>query len=361
MPPAGTLRVDHTEVPNVMSGGTNLTGQGDSSPSGGQSGAGRLRRVALVAVAVLGLFTLYEVVTSIFAYTADAYVDSDLVALAPEVTGRIVSVQVIDNQTVRRGDLLAEIDPVPFRLALRESSAALVEAHVQLSVDQYAIASAQDALTAAAAAANYAQGDQARLATLATSDDVSRADLEQADDVLRRANAALDSAKSNVSSAQASIAIHQAAQARIEAAVALAEWRLSRTNLVAPTDGTITNLSLRGGDTAQANVPLIGIVDSHAWRIVANYKESYIRNFATGDTAWVWLDADPWKLHHARVTGVARGISREQTAGQLLAYVAPTTDWIRLQRRFPVTLTLVDTSAGLPLFMGSDARVVILP
>jgi membrane fusion protein, multidrug efflux system len=61
------------------------------------------------------------------------------------------------------------------------------------------------------------------------------------------------------------------------------------------------------------------------------------------------------------VQGVARGISRNPVPNRLLPYVAPTTDWIRLQRRFPVTLTLVDPSPDLVLYMGADARVLILP
>jgi multidrug efflux system membrane fusion protein len=66
-------------------------------------------------------------------------------------------------------------------------------------------------------------------------------------------------------------------------------------------------------------------------------------------------------LHRARISGIARGISRDPTPRRLLAYVAPTTDWIRLQRRFPVTLTLVDPPADLKLYMGADARVLIVP
>jgi multidrug efflux system membrane fusion protein len=155
--------------------------------------------------------------------------------------------------------------------------------------------------------------------------------------------------------------MHQAAQVQSAAALAFAQWQLARTRLTAPTTGTVANLTVRVGDTAQADVPLIGIVDAHAWRIVANYKQSYIRDFAPGDTGWVWLDSEPWHLHRARIAGIARGISRDPTPGRLLAYVAPTTDWIRLQRRFPVTLTLIDPPEDLKLYMGADARVLILP
>ena len=76
-------------------------------------------------------------------------------------------------------------------------------------------------------------------------------------------------------------------------------------------DGAITNLTVRPGDTANANVPIIGIVDAHAWRIMANYKQDYIRSFTVGGEAWVWLDSQPFHFHRARIQGIARGFSRE--------------------------------------------------
>jgi membrane fusion protein, multidrug efflux system len=321
----------------------------------------RRRRISLTAAAILGIFVLYEVVTSIIAYTADAYVESDLVALAPQVTGRIVGVHVSDNQNVAQGDLLATIDPIPFQLALDQRQAELNEAPAQIEADRDAISAAQDASAAATAAAIYARETQARAASLVTTQAVSRADLDQANDALHRAEAALDAARTAIARAQSTATMHQAAQVQAAAALAFAQWQLERTRLIAPTSGTVTNLSLRVGDTAQADVPLIGIVDAHAWRIIANYKQNYIRDFAPGDTAWVWLDSEPWRFHRAKVAGIARGISRNPTPGRLLAYVAPTTDWIRLQRRFPATLTLVDPPADLKLYMGADARVLILP
>jgi multidrug efflux system membrane fusion protein len=307
------------------------------------------------------VFALYEVITSFLAYTGDAYVQSDLVSLAPQITGRIVAVHVADNQDVKEGDLLASIDPVPFQLAVDQRRAELEEARSQIASDHNAIASAQAALAAATSAADLAQVTQTRLSTLAKSQDVSQSSLDQANDALRRANAAREIARDAVALAQSTLAMHEAARTRAAAGLTLAEWQLARTKLIAPTSGTISSLTLRVGDTAQADVPLIGIVDAGAWRIIANYKESYIRGFAIGDTAWVSLDSSPWTPRRARVASIARGISREPSPERLLRYVAPTTDWIRLQRRFPVTLTLVDPPADLKLYMGADARVLVLP
>jgi multidrug efflux system membrane fusion protein len=316
-------------------------------------------RVGLVVGGILAVFVAYEILTSFVAYTADAYVRSDLVAVAPEVTGRIIAVHVTDNQTVRRGDKLFAIDPVPFQLAIAERAADIDEARALAAADQDATASAQDKLQAAQAALTFAQATRERVAALVRTSDVSRQDLDQANDDARRAEA--DRAAATEAVAQSSLmhAMHVAAIARGEAAMATAQWRLSRTDVVSPADGTINNLTLRVGDTANADVPLIGIVDAHAWRIMANFKQSFIRGFTEGGTAWVWLDSAPWHFRRARIQGVARGISREEGESKLLPYVAPTTDWIRLQRRFPVTITLVDPPPGNELFMGADARVVI--
>jgi membrane fusion protein, multidrug efflux system len=321
----------------------------------------RRKRIFLAVIVLVAAFSGYELITSFVAYTGDAYVQSDLVSLSPQVTGRIVAVHVADNQDVAEGDLLATIDPVPFQIAVDQRRAELDEARSQVMFDRHRISSAQDAFAASVSAADYAKETQTRLSTLATAQDVSRVDLDQANDALRRANAARDAAQEAVDAAQSMQSMHQAAEARANAALALAEWQLARTRLTSPVSGTVTSLTLRVGDTAQADVPLIGIVDAKAWRIVANYKESYIGNFAIGDTAWVSLASSPWHLRRARIAGIARGISRDPNPNRLLNYVAPTTDWIRLQRRFPVTLTLVDKPDDLKLYMGADARVLVLP
>jgi membrane fusion protein, multidrug efflux system len=78
-----------------------------------------------------------------------------------------------------------------------------------------------------------------------------------------------------------------------------------------------------------------------------------------GQNAWVWLDTYPWQVHRATVQGIARGVSRDQGDRKLLPYVSPTTDWIRLQRRFPVTLVLQEQSPEIILHMGADARTLL--
>jgi multidrug efflux system membrane fusion protein len=329
-----------------------------------QVAAGRLstpRKLLLAAGIVLVMFVGWEVLTTFVAYTADAYVQSDLVAFSPQVTGHIAAVHVHDNQQIHKGDLLVSIDPVPFQLAVDARKAELTAANAQVQADSDSIAAAQDALTGAVAARDLADVNQQRIARLTTDQTASIQQLDTANEVLRRARADADAAEAAVARAQRMLSMHDAAIDQAQAKVATAQWQLSQTQLYAPVDGTINNLTVRIGDTAQANEPLIGIVDANAFRIIANYKQSYIRQFQVGATAWVWLDSHPWHVYRARIEGIARGISRTRTQDGLLPYVAPTTDWIRLQRRFPVTLTLVDRPSDNLLFMGADARVAIFP
>jgi membrane fusion protein, multidrug efflux system len=315
--------------------------------------------VLLVLSAVVLALVLYWASGYFLAYTDDAYVTSDLVSVAPYISGRIVSVNIVDNQTVKKGELLATIDPTPFQLSLNEKQAKRTEADAQLAVDRDIIAATQAQRDVAAAKERLASDNLRRATPITQEGFLSRQAFDTATAAEQEAKATLADAEAAIAKAQQMLTLHQATVATISAEIAYLQWQLDQTKLLAPTDGTITQLTLRVGDQAVENIPLIGLVDAHAWRIYANYKEGVIRHMRVGHTAWVWLDAYPWHLHRAVIQGVARGISRDQTERKLLPYVAPTTDWIRLERRFPVTLVLQDQSPDIPLHMGSDARTVI--
>ena len=318
------------------------------------------RRVLLTLGAIILAFGLYWASSYVFAYTDDAYVTSDFVSVAPYVSGRIVGVNIVDNQTVTKGSVLAEIDPTPFQLALDQKRAKRTEAEAQLAVDRELIASAQSQRDDAAARERLASDNLRRTTPVAAAGFASRQALDTATAQEQEAKAALADAETAIAKAKQTLALHEATVATITADIAVVQWQLDQTKLLAPTDGTITNLTLRIGDQAVENAPLIGLVDAHAWRIFANYKESVIRHMQVGHTAWVWLDAYPWHVHRARIQGIARGISRVQGERKMLPYVEPTTDWIRLERRFPVTLVLQDLDPDVVLHMGSDARTLII-
>jgi multidrug efflux system membrane fusion protein len=321
----------------------------------------RLRRVVTVGGTLLALFILWETFTYFIAYTDDAYVRSDLVAVAPEITGRIIAVHVVDNQSVKKGDKLVTIDPVPFQLVVNQYKAQIERESALLKVALEELDTAKAALAASTSAHTYAVQEQARYADLAARQYAPVAELDRANNELRRTTAEMTISEVAIKKAETDIGAHQASIKLAQAEMASAQWNLDRTDVVSPTDGTITNLTLRMGDTGTINIPMIGIVDANAWRIMANYKQYYVRSFEVGGTAWVWLDSNPWRFYRAKITGIARGFSRDPQAPMLLPYVAPTTDWIRLQRRIPVTIVLIDQPPGGKLYMGADARTVIFP
>src|SRR5262252_2178798 len=317
------------------------------------------RRVLLVLSSVVLALGLYWASGYFLAYTDDAYVTSDFVKVAPYVSGRIVSVNVVDNQTVKKGELLASIDRTPFQLSLNEKQAKKAEAAAQLAVDRDVITATQAQRDDAAAKERLASDNVRRATPITAAGFYSRQGLDTLTAQEQEAKAASADAEAAIAKAQKMLTLHQAAVATIGTEIAYLQWQLDQTKLLAPTDGTITNLMLRVGDQAVENAPLIGLVDAHAWRIYANYKESVIRHMQVGGTAWVWLDTYPWHIHRATIQGIARGISRDPGERKMLPYVAPTTDWIRLQRRFPVTLVLQEQNADIALHMGADARALI--
>jgi len=320
----------------------------------------RYRRLWLAAGAIVVGTALYFGGDAVFAYTSDAYVRSDLVAIAPEVAGIVKSVAIHDNQKVARGDLLAIIDPEPYQLDvdLKQQQIANLEAAVAVKIE--AVASDAASVDSAQSALRLAQQQYDRAKALTADQYASQEQLDQATDQLRVAQDRLAARQAQVQTDQREVAQAKVQVLVARAELAIAEYSLSRTRLVAPVDGDVNNLTLRPGAYAKVGEAVIGIVDGTQWRVIANFKEDVAASVASGGRVWVWLDADPWHIRAGRVQGVGRGIARSDVPQQLLPYVAPTTDWIRLRRRLPVTILLDPPLPEQGLFMGADARVFLV-
>ena len=234
-----------------------------------------------------------------FAYTDDAYLTSDLVSVAPEVTGPVEAVHVTDNQWVTRGTPLFTIDPTPFRLELERARAQEAEAQAQLPIDQAQLDDLQAEADAAAASARLNNANLSRDVPLGHVGALSAQTLDATRAAQAESEAHVHAAQAAVLRATETLRFHQVAVASAHAATGLAEWRLSRTQVVAPVDGQITHLVLQRGDMVSPDRPVVAVVDGHAWRVEANYKEYYLRHLVPGHPAWVWLDAHPWRLYRA--------------------------------------------------------------
>jgi len=333
----------------------------DTSDSGDGDKAQTRTRVWWVTGTLLVLTLLYFTSGYFVAYTEDAYVRSDFVEVAPEVAGLIQTVKVADDQKVAVGDPLAEIDPRPFQLTLDLKQRQVDSARQQVVVKQDAQPGISGQRDDARAELVLASREYSRIKSLIMDEAVSQEALDRATEAQQKARDAVAEAEADLAVSLSEIAAAKAQVEIAQAELAIATYDLSRTALRAPVPGFVTNLSLRPGAYATVGTPIVGIVDDTQWRIVANFKEHAAALLKPGMRAWVWLDSHPWRLFPARVKSVGRGIAREQSADRLLPYVAPTTDWIRLKRRLPVTLELDPAPEGVGMFMGADARVLLFP
>jgi len=295
----------------------------------------------------------------LFAYTDDAFVTSDVVAVAPEITGPIIAVHVHDNQLLKAGTPLISIDPKPFQIEVDQSRAALAQAQAQLPVDEAQLDEVKADLKSAQADRQFADIEFQRILTLARSSVTDQQTLDVATAHQRDAAAHLDAATAAVTRVEGTLHLHERAVDTARTALELAEWRLERTEIRAPVDGPVSNLTVRVGNMAVEHQPFLAIVDAHAWRVQANYKERFLHHFHPGMPAWVWLDAFPGHWYRAHIEGMSHVISRDEDAPGLVPYVAPTVNWIRLTRRMPVRIELQDPPSNMHLFMGSDARVFV--
>lgn len=316
------------------------------------------RRFVIAAGLIGGAVALYLTVFAFVGYTDDAYLRSDLIRLAPEISGPISAVHVADNVHVEAGTPLVSIDPQPFLLAVAARKDRVAAAEAAVAVKRGVLTSQSATIQERQAALSLAEAEFGRLDQLSQGGYASQDALDRSREALQTARAALSLAKAQGVTAEREVEAAERDVASAGSDLAIAEYDRTRTVLRASAAGYINNLDLRAGRYASAGAPLIGLVDDGRWRVVANLKEDVAASVKPGTRVWIWLDTDPWRFHAGRVAGVARAIARDDAPDLLLPYIAPTTDWVRLRRRFPVTILLDPPLPRDRLFMGADARVV---
>ena len=255
-------------------------------------------------------------------WTRDGQVMAQVIQITPRVSGPLIQLPIQDNQFVKKGDLLFEIDPRTFKAALDQAEADLETANVKLS---------------------NARSDERRYRQAASkrSGAVSKIELElKIDD--RRA------AESEVLAA--------------EAALESAHLDLEFTKFHAPVDGYVTNLTLRLGSQAVANQAFLALVDVDSFWVHGYFRETVVGDIHPGDRAVVTLMTYPDLPLKGRVDSLGWGISPDDgtTGYELLPEISATFEWIRLAQRVPVRIHLEDVPDQVKLRMGTTASVVVL-
>jgi len=309
--------------------------------------------VALIALAGAGSYGRYWWTTGRFLEsTDDAYTQADAVAVAPRISGYVSDVAVTDNQRVAAGQVVARIDDRDYRAALDQARADVVSAaadirsiDAQLAMQQTAITQAQADIVSAQAAVDFAQADYRRYTDLMRSGNGTVQRAEQADTDIRQRTAALAHARAAFQAAQDQVGVLQAQRSRAKAALARADaaaeqasLNLSYTNLVAPVDGAVGDRALRLGQFVSPGTRLMDIVPTgRDIYVVANFKETQLRDMWRGEAADVTIDMLPGVALHGRVDSLAPG------SGAQFALLPPenaTGNFIKIVQRVPVKIVL---------------------
>jgi len=275
--------------------------------------------LGVVALALVAALLMYERYLT-KPWTRDAYVRANVVGVAPRVAGPIVQIPVKDNQAVKKGDLLFQIDPRTFQATLDQAKGQLAQAQAKL-VDLEANAK--------------------RAVDLLAKNVISR---EQYDDQVQ----AFEAAKADVEAAQA--------------AVENAQLNLDFTTVVSPVDGYLTNINTSPGTYVAAGQQLLALVDTSTFWVAAYFKETQINHVQPGDTVRITLMGHNGQPFEGEVVSTAWGIFVQDgsTVGnQMLPDVQQTVDWVRLPNRFPVRVQ-VTGEPPVPLRIGQTASVAVV-
>ena len=309
------------------------------------------------AIGILLGYIIYELVTTVLVVCRDAYVTTDIVVIAPEVSGPMLTLGVTDNEPVQVGTLLFTIDPVPFKIELDRENAALELVRANLTGAKDRLALAESDIAAKAASFDDAATNRERGLELLKEQVVSQETVDNLERAYKVARAQLDQSRAAKVVAEQEVAVQSAQVQQVEAAVAKAQWELTRTEVKSGVKGRVAPFVIRPGSFLQAGKSVLAIVTTNNWRVIANLPERHLSNLRAGQQVWLSIGSDPWQVHEGRIRSIAPGVSRSDLATTALPYVEPVTEWIRLPRRFPVEIDLGDLPEKNLLYTGANATV----
>lgn len=347
---------------------------------------------AVVLIAVIAVLLKYSQYVS-NPWTRDGRVRANVIEVAGRVSGPIVDLPIVDNQFVRSGDLLFEIDPRTYEATLEQARAKLAGAGNNYEALYEQVEAAKASVTMSRHSITQAES---ALKELDSTIERNRAELERQRDMLPQkatsqrslqgAQASYEislerrkAAEASVEQSRASLVQSQANLARAQAnlgeagddnpqireamaAVRQAELNLEFTRVTAPVDGYVTNLQLRLGSQVVANQPTLALIDVSSYWVAAYFRENRIEDVAPGDRAVVTLMSYPDTPIEGHVDSLGWGIASSDgsTGSFLLPNVAPTFEWIRLAQRVPVRIHLDEVPEDVGLRVGTTASVLVL-
>ena len=313
--------------------------------------------IALVTLAVLAGGAWYWRFHQLYAETEDAYVGAHVVQISSQVSGPAIAVPVVNNLFVRKGALLFEIDPAPFRIAVERARAQLALAQQNTGGASAEVQAARAQVAQMQAQLQNAISNTRRTEALEADKFLSRQAGEDALTQRRTAAAALRAAQAKLAQAESNLGASNTSQIRLaQANLAQAELNLSYTRVYAPADGYVTNLTLRPGTMVNAGQPQFAFVENGDYWVDANFKETDFEHIRPGQHAKVVVDMYP---NHP-FKGVVESLSSGSGAAfSLLPPQNATGNWVKVTQRVPVRVHILNPDLRYPLRIGTSATVTV--
>lgn len=326
-------------------------------------GLGRLILLVVVPFAAIMAGLAWYAGGGRYAETDNAYVKAHIIAVSPEISGRVIEVAVRDHEPAARGALLFRIDPTPFRLEIQRTEAqmAVVRTELEALRAEHRVALAE-ALEVEARIA-FLSRQVERQARLFERGMIREDQYDEARLNLEAARQRLGAIREQAGRVRASlggdlerpIESHpRYAQAR--AARDSARLDLARTDIRAPSAGIVSNMRLQPGEHVSRGTPVFSLIEDGPMWIEANYKETQLGGLLEGQRATIVADAYPGRTWRATVKAIAPATGAEFA---LLPPQNATGNWVKIVQRVPVELTLEPQPDGPPLRAGMTVNVSI--
>jgi multidrug resistance efflux pump len=353
----------------------------------------KIAATGAVVLAALGMIAYKYVDYIEYPWTRNGLVRAQVIQIVPRVSGQLIRVPIRNNQLVKKGDLLFEIDPRTFQDSVNGARADLDNMRDIIKSLAQQVDGMRDAVTQSESAVNAARFEMdalaadaenakvafERAATLVKSGFSDQREYDNRNTEYQMAVARLSGARSHVNQATADLERSRADLARAkanlgvlgeanprlrraEADLKLAQQNLDFTTVSAPEDGYITNLQLRAGDSAIANQPIVAVIEANSFYVEAFFRETFVGDIQIGDRAVVTLMGYPDTPLQGRVESIGWGIAQTNgsTGFQLLPSISPTFEWIRLAQRIPIVVYLDKFPDTVKLRAGTTASVLVM-
>ena len=338
-PPSGDASAPAAAAPPVSAAAS-----ATPPPAAPQPGKGSRVGSIVVLILIVASLTWYFVSDRLTPYTSQARVHAFVVPVAAEVSGKVVKVHVKNNDTVKPGQPLFDIDPVPYQIALQRSRSDYESVRISVTATNTAVGAARAALQAAKAGRVYAEQDAKRLEQIYKEDPGAIS--------IRRVESAISNrVKAQSQEVAAEVDLQRAIETAGErgdknaqlisarSAIEKAELDFKRTQVVAPGGGMVTDLKTDVGQFAQAGAPAMTLIAVHDLWISADMTENNLGNIKPGDEAAIVLDVMPGQVFKGRVRSVGSGVGPSKpTPPGSLPTIENSRDWLRQSQRFPVAV-----------------------